>query len=344
MNTEKKTDARQLDHATLEAMRLRAMAAVKAGMKVPDLAKAYGVNRRTVFRWLADFYEGGEQALKAKPIAGRPAKLDESQMRWLAQAVTDQTPLDHGFEVGLWTLSLMRELIRRQFGHTLALASVSRAMRLLGITVQKPLYRAWQQDPQRVRQWEAEEFPAIKQQARESGATVFFADESGIRSDYHTGTTWAPTGQTPVVSATGRRFSLNMLSAVSPRGEFRFMLHDGTVTAPIFKRFLQRLMSGATSPVFVVVDGHPTHKSNLVRAFVDSQAGKLQLFFLPPYSPQLNPDEQVWAHVKRRVSSQFVQSKDEMKRLALSALRRIQKLPTLVKSFFDHNECLYARM
>ena len=167
---------------------------------------------------------------------------------------------------------------------------------------------------------------------------MFFADEAGIRSDYHTGTTWAPAGQTPVVTATGRRFSLNMLSAVSPRGEFRFMLHDGTVTAPIFKTFLQRLMVGVTNPVFVVVDGHHVHKSALVRQYIKSQAGMLQLFFLPPYSPQLNPDEQVWAHVKRRVSSQFVESKDEMKRLALGALRRIQKLPNLVRSFFGHNE------
>ncbi|MDD2807945.1 MAG: winged helix-turn-helix domain-containing protein, partial [Patescibacteria group bacterium] len=130
--------------------------------------------------------------------------------------MTDQTLLQHGFEVGLWTLSLMRELIRRQFGHTLALASVSRVIRLLGITVQKPLYRAWQQDPVHVHQCVSQEFPAIKQRARALGAMVFFADESGIRSDYQTGTTWALAGQTPVVSATGRRFSLNILSAVSP--------------------------------------------------------------------------------------------------------------------------------
>ena len=147
-----------------------------------------------------------------------------------------------------------------------------------------------------------------------------------------------------MVTSTGRRFSHNMLLAVSPKGEFRFMLHDGTVTAPVFKTFLQRLMVGAALPVFVVVYGHPVHKSALVRQYIESQGGQLQLFFLLPYSPQLNPDEQVWAHVKRRVSSQFVESKDEMKRLALGALRRIQKLPNLVKSFFGHNECLYARM
>jgi transposase len=169
-----------------------------------------------------------------------------------------------------------------------------------------------------------------------------FADESGIRSDYHTGTIWAPVGETPVVEVTGRRFSLNMISAVSPRGEFRFMLHDGSVNAEVFREFLKRLMVGATTPVFLIVDAHPTHKAKLIKKFVEAQERKLKLFYLPPYSPQLNPDEQVWAHVKRRVSRQLVMSKDEMKRLALGALRRIQKLPELVKSFFRQPECQYA--
>ena len=178
--------------------------------------------------------------------------------------------------------------------------------------------------------------------AKVVGATIYFADESGIRSDYHTGTTLAPVGETPVVEVTGSRFSLNMISAASPRGEFRFMLHDGSVNAEVFREFLKRLMIGAKPPVFLVVDGHPIHKAKLIKDFVAAQDGKLKLFTLPPYSPQLNPDEQVWAHVKRQVSRQLVQSKDEMKRLALGALRRIQKLPELVKSFFHHPECRYA--
>ena len=219
MTTDKKTDACKLAHATIKIMRLRAIEATKAGMKATDLALAYGVHRRTVLRWLADYYKGCEQALRAKPIPGRPLKLEEPQVQSLAQAVTDQTPLQHGFEVGLWTLSIMRELIRRQFGHTMSLSSVSRVMSLLSSMDQKSLYRAWQQDPERVGQWETEEFPAIKKQAREQGVTMFFADEASIRSDYHTGTTWAPAGQTPVVMATGQRFSLNMLSAVSPKGK-----------------------------------------------------------------------------------------------------------------------------
>jgi transposase len=178
--------------------------------------------------------------------------------------------------------------------------------------------------------------------ARSVGAPVYFADEAGIRSDYHTGTTGAPVSETPVVVVTGRRFSLNMNSAVSPRGDFRFMVHEGTVTARVFKNFLSRLMIGATRPVFVVVDGHPIHKSRLVKKFVEGLDGKLRLFYLPPYSPHLNPDEQVWALVKRRFSKQAVQGKDNMKKLTLGALRRIQKLPRLVRAFFQQPECQYA--
>ena len=258
------------------------------------------------------------------------------------QAVKDNTPLQFKFAFGLWTLSLIAALIERQFRKKLSLASVSRIMKLLGFAVQEPLYQAWQQDATLVRTWEAEIYPAIRAEAKAKGATIYFADESGIRSDYHAGTTWAPVGETPVVEVTGRRFSLNMISAVSPRGEFRFMLHDGSVNADVFREFLKRLLIGKTAPVFLIVDAHPIHKAKLIKEFVVAQDGKLKLFYLSPYSPQLNPDDQVWAHVKRQVSRQLVQSKDEMKRLAIGAPRRIQKLPELVESFFHQPERQYA--
>lgn len=342
MKCKRSSDGRKLDHHTLQVMRQQAVKAVREGATVASVAAAFGVSTRAVFSWLAQFAEGGQNALLAKPISGRPPKISADEMRWIAQAVRDNSPQQFKFEFGLWTLSLISELIKRQFGKSLALASVSRVMKLLGFSVQKPLYQAWQQDTQLVHEWETKTYPAIKLQARAEGATIYFADEAGIRSDYHTGTTWAPVGQTPVVAVTGRRFSFNMISAVSPRGEFRFMIHEGSVTATTFKEFLARLMVGATKPVFLIVDGHPIHKSKLVKDYVASLDGQLKLFYLPPYAPQLNPDEQVWAHVKRQVSRQLVQSLDDMKALALGALRRIQKLPDLVKSFFRQPECQYA--
>ncbi len=342
MKCKRNSDARSIEHQTLQVMRQQAVKAIREGQTVESVAAAFGVNVRSVYRWLADFANGGQKALLAKPIPGRPPKISAEEMRWLAKAIRDNTPLQYKFEFGLWTLSLIAELIHREFGKKLSLASVSRIMKLLGFSVQKPLYQAWQQDAALVRQWESETYPQIRAEARAVGATIYFADESGIRSDYHTGTTWAPRGQTPVVGVTGRRFSLNMISAVSPRGEFRFMVHDGSVNATVFVEFLKRLMIGETKPVFVVVDGHPVHRSKPVKTYVESQQGRLKLFYLPPYSPHLNPDEQVWAHVKRQVSKRLVQGKNEMKKLALSALRRIQRLPELVKSFFRQPECQYA--
>ncbi len=342
MKCKRSSDGRKLDHHTLQVMRQQAVKAVREGQPVASVAAAFGLSVRTIFSWLAKFAEGGQNALLAKSISGRPPKISAEQLRWIARAVRDHSPQQFKFEFGLWTLSLIGELIKREFGKSLALASVSRIMKLLGFSAQKPLYQAWQQDTALVRQWETDMYPAIKAQARAEGATIYFADEAGMRSDYHTGTTWAPVGQTPVVTVTGRRFSLNMISAVSARGDFRFMLHEGSVTAAVFKEFLTRLMIGAVKPVFVIVDGHPIHKSRLVKDYIASLEGKLKVFYLPPYSPHLNPDEQVWAHVKRRVSRQLVQNSEDMKKCALSALRRIQKMPALVRSFFQQPECQYA--
>lgn len=342
MKCKRTSDGRAHDHHTLQVMRQQAIKAVREGQSVKNVAASFGVNPRSVFRWLADFASGGQNALLAKPIPGRPSKVSAEELEWIAKAVRDNTPQQFKFEFGLWTLSLIRHLINRQFKKELSVSTVHRLMRTLGFSAQKPLYQAWQQDPVLVRTWETETYPAIHAEAKRLGATIYFADEAGLRSDYHTGTSWAPQGQTPVVQATGRRFSLNMISAVSAQGEFRFMLHEGSVGATVFLEFLKRLMIGADKPVFLIVDGHPIHKAKLIKTYVESLDGKLKLFYLPPYSPHLNPDEVVWAHVKRNVSSQLVESKEHMKRLALGALRRIQKLPELVKSFFRQPECQYA--
>lgn len=341
MKCKRSSDGRSLDHHTLQQMRMQAVKAVREGAAVPEVARAYGMNPRTIYRWLADFVDGGQQALLAKEIPGRPAKLSADELRWIARTVRDETPQQRKFPYGLWTLSLIETLIARQFGKKLATSTVWRAMRLLGFTAQKPLYRAWQQDAELVRRWEAEVYPAIRAQAKAEGAQVYFADESGIRSDYHSGTTWAPAGQTPVVSVTGRRFGLNMISAVAPGGEIRFMVHEGSVTATVFRDFLKRLLIGTTRPVYVIVDGHPIHRARLVQRFVASTDGQLKLFTLPPYAPHLNPDEAVWGHVKRNIARSGVQNLDQLKSLALGALRSLQKLPHIVRGFFRQPECQY---
>lgn len=206
-----------------------------------------------------------------------------------------------------------------------------------------PTISRFEQDPQRVKAWRRDEFPAIQDLAKQENAEIWFGDESGLRSDYHAGTTWSPKGQTPVVPHTGNRFSLNMLSVVNARGQLRFMVHEGRLNGAVFVEFLSRLMYKAPRPIFLILDGHSAHKSRLVQEYVNSLNGKLRLFFLPPCSPELNPDEQVWNHVKHHgVGRMIVVGKDHLKALIQAKLRRLQKSPWLVRSFFLLPDTQYA--
>jgi transposase len=325
-----------------EALRIRVVAQIREGASPEELARVLDINPRTIYRWLERFHYGGEEALKTRPKPGRPSKLDSSQMAWIARTVRDKNPLQLKFPYALWTLAMIRELIRKQFNVKLTEVSVGRIMRTLGFTPQKPLHRAYQQDPVLVEKWRKEDYPKIQKRAKKEKAIIFFADEAGIRSDYHKGHTWAPEGETPVVAATGARFSLNMLSAVSAQGEFRFMVHEGTATAETFCKFLKRLAVGMDRKIFLIVDGHSIHRAKKVRELLEAMDGKITLFFLPPYSPELNPDELVWAQVKRRVGKQLVKSKGDLKERVISALRSLQKYPDKIRGFFRTPLCCYA--
>jgi len=181
---------------------------------------------------------------------------------------------------------------------------VCRLLGQLGLSPQLPLWRAYQQRPEDLDRWMKEEYPRIKALAKRHKAQIFFGDEAGIRSDHPAGTTWGKKGATPVVSATGARFGLNLISAVSAQGEFRFMTVTGGVNAGAFIEFLRRMIHNADRPVFLIVDGHPSYKAKKVATFVESTKCLLRLFFLPPYSPELNPDERVWNDLKNNVIGQ----------------------------------------
>lgn len=344
MKSKKPIDGRSFSHATLEEMRMSAIARVEAGESPEKVIEGLGLNRRTIYKWLAAYHYGGEDALKAKPIPGAPPKLDGTQMAKLAKIIRDKNPLQLKFEYALWTLAIIREVIRRQFDVSLSEVSVGRLMKRLGFTPQRPLYRAWQQDAKLVDQWRAKDYPKIAERAKKEGAMIFFADEAGIRSDHHAGTTWAPKGKTPVVEATGARFSLNMISAVNALGHFRFMTVESTVTATVFRDFLKRLITGVDRKIILIVDGHPTHKAKMVTKFVEDHSKDLELVFLPPYAPELNPDELVWGHLKSRFGRSTIATKAELKGLVEKILFRIQKLPHLVASFFRTPTCTYAAL
>jgi transposase len=338
----KTQDGRKLSPKTLEEFRVRAIQRVQAGESPEVVIKTLGFSRACIYNWLARYRAGGWHALKTSSRSGRPKKLGGKQIAWIYKTVVDKDPLQMKFQFALWTRAMIAIVIKRKYGIKLSESSVGRLLRQLGLSCQKPLYRAYQQNPEAVTQWKEKVFQEIKKKAKKVGATIYFQDESGIRSDFHSGRTWALKGQTPVIDATGARFGLNMLGAISTRGQLRFMVVKGSVTAEKICNFLEKLMHNAENPVFLIWDGHPTHRSKRVQECIASFDGKLQVFVLPSYSPELNPIEQVWNNVKGHgVGRKKIFGPDQLKAALLGQLRKIQKLPSLIKSFFKHPDCNY---
>ncbi|MCA1672986.1 MAG: IS630 family transposase [Actinobacteria bacterium] len=338
----RENDGRKLDHQTLEDLRMRAVEQIQDGAHPDDVAGILGLCRSTVLGWVASFRLGGVEALRAKPIPGRPPKLSMAQMRTLYTLINGSNPLQFQLEFALWTRDLVRQVIERKFAVELSVMSVGRILRKLGMSPQRPLVRATQQDPERVRRWKEEEFPAIRADAARTGATVYFQDEAGIRSDYHAGTTWAPVGQTPVVRSTGARHSINMISAITAKGAMFFSTFTGKLNSEMFIGFCRDLLHDDAGTVYLIVDGHPVHRSKETAEFVASTDGRLRLFFLPPYSPELNPDEWVWKNVKHdRIGKGVITSAEDLTHKAESALLRLKHMPDKIRAFFGDPDLRY---
>ena len=306
------------------------------------VARIYQVPQRTVFDWLSLYRAGGWDALKEGRRSGRPRKVSAEDMRWIYDAVTLGNPQQFQLAFCLWTLTTLRSLIHRELGIALSKSSVSRLLSHLGLSPQRPIYKSYKQDPHKVEQYLAETFPAVVDKARELGADIYFVDEASVRSDAHRGTTWGKIGETPVVQNSGGRFSFNLISAVSPRGDMRFSFIADRMNSKRFIDFLKKLRRDAGKPILVIVDNARYHHSKETQRFIDTQDGQIQLAFLPAYAPEFNPDEQVWNHLKARLGQRSILSKDDMERHLVSILRSIQKTTSLIKSFFHMPDTKYV--
>ena len=339
-----KRDGRTLDHATLEEFRLLALRRVREGEKPSEVVKSLGMNRTSIYRWLkaASGRGKGERALVSRPATGRPSRLSAAQQAQVFRWINGKDPRQYGLDFGLWTRQIAATLIEQKFGVSLGLTAVGRLLARLGLTPQKPLQRAYQRDPQAIERWQRETYPSIAAAARQSGADVYFWDESGFRADTVHGKTWAPKGKTPVIERPGQRQSISAASAVNAKGGFWFATYQGALNAELFIELLKKMMKGRTKPVHLVVDGLPAHKKANVREYIESTKGKLTMHILPGYAPDLNPDELVWSHVKRTgVARNPLRAGEKLDLRIEKQLHDVQRNRRLVRSFFGTPSVAY---
>src|SRR5215470_13346275 len=296
-----KRDGRKLDHKTLEEIRLMAVERVREGEDPSTVIASYGFCRTTIYKWLraARGRGRGLAALRSRKGTGRPRKLTKSQQRQVFRWINGKDPRQYGFDFGLWTRLIVAELIADRFGITLSLASVGKLLADLGLTPQKPLMRAYERDPAAIEAWKRDTYPSIAGRAKRRGAEIYFWDESGFRADVVQGTTWGVKGRTPIVATPGTRQSVSAASAVTAKGAFWFATYQGGMSAELFVAMLSQLMRHRKKPLFLILDSLPAHKAKVVQNYVQSTGGKLELYFLPGYAPDLNPDELVWNYMKR---------------------------------------------
>lgn len=339
----KKIDGRKLSHSQSEYIRIQSVKQVRIEKKSPEeVIKTFGLHRTNIYKWLRCYDAFGFEGLKSSKSAGPAPKLANKQLQQLSKLLL-KNPLQLKFDYALWTSDMIVELIERKFSVTYSKVQVGRLMKKVGLSRQRPLERAVQQDPQKVKQWLEKQYPAIKQEARKEKREIYFSDEAGFHATAQYGTTWAPKGETPIIKTSGKREKVNVISAINNQGKLRFMLYENSFTSAVFIDFLKRLMHKQELPVSLIVDGHTSHFTAAVKEYVASTNGKLKIYQLPAYSPELNPDELVWNNAKQKVAKQkHTPTKKTFKETVKSVMTDIQKNTDLNKAFFHEPNVAYA--
>jgi transposase len=343
----KSQDFRSLPPAGQEQLRRKAVDAVLGGMTMVQAARVFGVTRQAVGSWMERYETAGARALKAQP-RGRPrgsGRLLPWQAAQTARAVVDRRPNQLKLPFWLWTREAVGELIARRYGVEVSVWTVGRMLRRWGFTPQKPVRRAFEQNPEEVRRWLREVYPGIRAEAKRQKAEIYWGDEMGLRSDHLSGTTYGRKGQTPVIPGTGKRFGCNMVSAITNRGSLMFMVFRQRFTNEVFRDFLCRFVRQTKRKTFLILDQHPVHISAPVRRWLDAHESQLSVFYLPGYSPELNPDECLNQDVKANaVGRRRPHNQVELIGDVRAYLRSTQRRPDVVRNYFQEEHVRYAAM
>jgi transposase len=334
-----KSDGRKLSRQALEQHRFRAIELRKKKWGVGEIAESLGLHRGSVSRWFTRYKRNGKTGLKLKKAKGMKPKLSTANVKkmisWLKHPATE-----FGFQTPLWTCQRLQQLIKKKFYISLSISNIWRWLQKLGFTNQRPERRALEQNKEEVERWLKEEWPKIKAHARRWQAILYFQDEAGVSLTAVLGKTWAPKGETPIVMTTGNRGSICVTSVISPVGRMLFRLEKEKerINAEKHIEFLQQVLQHHPKRKIVMIEDQARpHIAKKVRNFVEQHKKRFALYYLPSYSPELNPDEHVWNYLKnQKLKAHSAQNMKDFKKLVLSKLRSIQMTTSLVTSFFNN--------
>ena len=339
-------DARTLSPQTQEQLRKQAIRLKKKGESFVDIAGLLGVHRNTVSGWWRRYEAQGAKALKARKRGrseGDQRTLGPEQEAELQRIICDKTPDQFKLTFALWTRQAVQELIKVRWGIAMPIRTVGEYLKRWGFTPQKPLKRAYEQRPAEVQRWLDEQYPAIEARAKREGGEIHWGDETGLRSDSQHGRSYAPKGKTPAIRLSAKRVSMNMISSVTNQGKVRFMLFRNGMTAQLLIKFMARLIHDADRKVFLILDNLRVHHARQVKAWLNDRTDEIEVFYLPAYSPELNPDEYLNCDLKAGVHGKPpARNRKELAKRVIGHMRKLQKLPTRVASYFKHPKIAYA--
>ncbi len=290
------------------------------GKSVAQIKSCVPFSIRTIYRWISRFLLGGMESLQDRKRTGRPRPGTDRHLAWIRIVVLDQDPNQYQFECAGWTAQRVRRILRR-----------------LGLPPQRPQRRATRCDPAAVQRWKDEEFPQVLRRAQELGALIACADESGLAAQSVSGRTGGPCGQTPVGRVASGRFRL--LAASSPEGQLYYTVREGPVTAEVFREFLKRIAKEAERKILLVVDHGRIHRARTIREWLEENQAAIELYFQPPYSPQVNPVERLGALVQRRVRRELSKTEAKLRDNLEAACQSLQKALEQMHAFLRKADC-----
>lgn len=342
----KTEDSRTLPPAAQEEKRKLAIKLWNKGLSQKEIADVVGTTPQTMSGWVKKYKAEGLSALKSRKRGaekGLRRHLSAEQEAHIQTLIIDKHPDQLKLAYVLWTRKAVMALIKQETGIDMPVRTVGDYLKRWGFTPQKPTKRAYEQNPKAVQRWLDKEYPKIKAQAKAENGEIYWGDETGVRNDSQHERGYAPKGKTPVVRLNANRQSTNMISAITNQGTVRFKIFDGTMNADILIEFCKRLIKAAQRKVFLILDNLRVHHAKMVKSWLSEHIDEIEVFYLPSYSPELNPDEYLNCDLKAGVhSGQPARNKSALKKKVISHMRMLQKRPARVAKYFRHPKINYA--